>query len=90
MASKRETLEIVDVDVASLHNPVRRLLKDEYCFGDLLDSNIEMCQSSQTERMRDHCCKTASRRTCVDDNIQPLIMTWSKMAPKGTKMAKVS
>jgi len=32
------------------------------------DSNIEMCQTSQKEGMRDHCLETASRRTCVDDD----------------------
>ena len=32
------------------------------------DSNMEMCQTSQNEGIRDHCLKTASRRTCVDDD----------------------
>ena len=27
-----------------------------------------MCQTSQREEMRDHCLKTASRRTFVDDD----------------------
>ena len=43
--------------------------------------------------MRDHCCKTAGSERddmMMTTNKWPLVMMWSKTAPKGTKRAKVA
>jgi len=50
-----------------------------------------MCQTSQREDKE----ITAARRQAAEHvmtttNKRPLIMTWSKMAPKGTKRANIA
>ena len=78
-------------NTSSLHKPVHQLLKHEPCFGDLLNLTITWDVSNQPNgEERVHCCKTAGSERddmMMTTNKWPLIMMWSKTAPKGTKRA---
>ncbi|CAN6357730.1 unnamed protein product [Urochloa humidicola] len=74
----------------SLHKPVHQLFKHEPCFGDFeLDNNSEMCQTSQMRRNERSLLQDGRQEDdmMMTTNERPLIMMWSKTAPKGTKRA---
>ena len=79
-------------NTSSLHKPVHQLFKHESCFGDFeLDKISDVSNQPNWEGKE----ITAARRQAgghvlMTTNRRPLIMMWSKTAPKGTKRAKVA
>ena len=55
-------------------------------------TRLVMCQTSQTEKAKRSLLQDGKQEDdmMMMTNRQPLIMMWSKMAPKGTKRAKVA